>query len=123
MVVTLTLIGFTYLWAGEAFTHFLYPAPGQVAAYFEAASWNQRLFDMFLALTTILIVAVWVVLYGKAHGMKLLLPRWLGEIHDRLYVALLSGLYIEALLRAAGAALGSNRDGRPDRRSSGGMAR
>ena len=123
MVVTLTLIGFTYLWAGEAFTHFLYPAPGQVAAYFEAASWNQRLFDMFLALTTILIVAVWVVLYGKAHGMKLLLPRWLGEIHDRLYVALLSGLYIEALLRAAGAALGGNRDGRPDRRSSGGMAR
>ncbi|HVG01372.1 MAG TPA: proton-conducting transporter membrane subunit [Nitrospira sp.] len=123
MVATLTIIGFTYLWAGEAFTHFLYPVPGQVAAYFEAASWNQRLFDSFLALTTVLIVAVWVVLYGKAHGMKLLLPSWLDQIQDRLYVALLSGLYVEALLRAAGAARGSNRAGRPARRSSGGITR
>jgi NADH-quinone oxidoreductase subunit L len=123
MVATLTLIGLTYLWAGEAFTHFLYPAPGQVAAYFEAASWNQRLFDSFLALTAVLIVAVWVVLYAKAHGMKLLLPRWLDQIRDRLYVALLSGLYIEAMLRSAGAALRSNRPGRPDGRSPEGVIR
>ena len=123
MVATLTLIGLTYLWAGEAFTHFLYPAPGQVATYFEAASWNQRLFDSFLALTAVLIVGVWVVLYAKAHGMKLLLPRWLDQIRDRLYVALLSGLYIEAMLRSAGAALRSNRPGRPDRRSPEGVIR
>ena len=33
--------------------------------------------------------------------MRLLLPRWLDELRDRLYVALLSGLYVEALLKAA----------------------
>ena len=62
MVATLSLVGLTYLWAGETFTHFLYPVPGQVSAYFEAAAWNQRLFDSFVALATFLIVAVWVVL-------------------------------------------------------------
>lgn len=123
MVATLTFIGLTYLWAGEAFTHFLYPAPGQVAAYFEAAAWNQRLFDSFVALSTFLIVTVWVILYGKAHGMRLLLPRWLDGLRDRLYVALLSGLYVEALLRAAGATLGRKADGRRDRRSPEGLAR
>ncbi len=30
MVLTLILIVFTYLWAGELFTHFLYPDPGEV---------------------------------------------------------------------------------------------
>ena len=122
MVATLTLIGLTYLWAGEAFTHFLYPAPGQVATYFEAAAWNQRLFDSIVALSTFLIVVVWVILYGKAHGMRLLLPHWLDELRDRLYVALLSGLYVEALLRAAGATLRRKPDGRRDRRSPEGLA-
>jgi NADH-quinone oxidoreductase subunit L len=123
MVAALTFIGLTYLWAGEAFTHFLYPAPGQVAAYFEAAAWNQRLFDSFVALSTFLIVAVWVILYGKAHGMRLLLPRWLDGLRDRLYVALLSGLYVEALLKAAGATLGHKAEGRRNGRSPEGLTR
>jgi NADH-quinone oxidoreductase subunit L len=123
MVATLTLIGLTYLWAAEAFTHFLYPAPGQVATYFEAAAWNQSLFDSFVALSAFLIVAVWVVLYGKAHGIRLLLPRWLDRLRDRLYVALLNGLYVEALLRAAGAALGSKAEGPRNSQSPEGLAR
>lgn len=106
MVAALTLIGLTYLWAGEAFTHFLYPNPGQVTAYFQAAAWNQSLFDSFVALSTLVIVSVWAILYGKAHGMRLLLPSWLDGLRDRLYVTLLSGLYVEYLLRAVSAALG-----------------
>jgi NADH-quinone oxidoreductase subunit L len=123
MVATMTLIGLTYLWAGEAFSHFLYPAPGHVAAYFEAAAWNQRLFDSFVALSTFLIVAVWVILYGKAHGMRLLLPHCLDGLRDRLYVALLSGLYVEALLRAAGDVVGRRVARRYDRRTSQGLPR
>ncbi|MCE3224258.1 MAG: nuoL [Nitrospira sp.] len=123
MVATLTLIGLTYLWAGESFTHFLYPAPGQVAAYFEAAAWNQRLFDSFMALSTFLIVAVWVVLYGKAHGMRLLLPHRLDGLRDQLYVALLNGLYVEALLRAAGEIVGRKAARRHDRRTPEGLTR
>jgi NADH-quinone oxidoreductase subunit L len=123
MVATMTLIGLTYLWAGEAFTHFLYPTPGHVAAYFEAAAWNQRLFDSFVALSTFLIVAVWVVLYGKAHGMRLLLPHWLEGFRDRLYVALLSGLYVEALLRAAGDVVRRKAAPRHERRTPEGLPR
>lgn len=100
MIATLTFIGFTYLWAGESFTHFLYPAPGQVAAYFQAAAWHQGLFDAFVALAALFIVAVWVILYGKAHGYAFALPPWLGRIHQRLYVAFLNALYIEDLLQA-----------------------
>ena len=49
MVATLSFIGLTYLWAGETFTHFLYPAPGEAAAYFQAAAWHPSLFDAFVA--------------------------------------------------------------------------
>ena len=100
MVATLSFIGLTYLWAGESFTHFLYPAPGQAAAYFQAAAWHQGLFDAFVALSALLIIAVWVILYGKAHGIRLLLPAWLGTIYTRVYVAFLSGLYVEEVLHA-----------------------
>jgi NADH-quinone oxidoreductase subunit L len=102
MVATLSFIGLTYLWAGESFTHFLYPVPGQAAAYFQAAAWHRGLFDAFVVLSALLIVLVWVILYGKAHGMRLLLPDWLDTIYSRVYVAFLSGLYVEDVLPAPG---------------------
>ena len=102
MVATLTLIGLTYLWAGESFTHFLYAEPGQAAAYFQAASWPTGLFDTFVALAVVLVVAVWMLLYGKTHGMRFLIPIWLGTIQTRAYVAFLNGLYVENILRACG---------------------
>ncbi len=102
MVAALTLIGLTYLWAGEAFTHFLYPEPGQAAAYFQAASWSSGLFETFVGLATLLVIAVWVLLYGKAHGMRFLTPSWLSTVQTRAYVAFLNGLYVEEVLRAWG---------------------
>lgn len=101
MLGALTFIGFTYLWAGEAFTHFLYPTPGQAAAYFQTAAWHQGLFDAFVVLAALFIVAVWVILYGNAHGYAFTLPLWLSRFHTRLYVAFLNALYIEDLLQAA----------------------
>ena len=74
-------------------------APGEAAAYFQAAAWHQGLFDAFVALSALLIVAVWVILYGKAHGMRLLLPDRFGAIYTRVYVACLSGLYVEDALQ------------------------
>ena len=115
MVATLSFIGLTYLWAGESFTHFLYPAPGQAAEYFQAAAWPQSLFDAFVALSALLIVAMWVILYGKAHGMRLLLPDWLGTIYLRVYVAFLGGLYVEDILQALARALRRMRVRRPRR--------
>jgi len=100
MVATLAFIGWTYLWAGESFTHFLYPAPGEAAAYFQAAAWHQGLFDAFVVLAALAVVAVWVILYGKAQGMTWQLPGWLEEIQATLYVTFLNGLYVEDVLRA-----------------------
>jgi NADH-quinone oxidoreductase subunit L len=100
MIAVLAFIGLTYLWAGESFTHFLYPAPGVAAAYFQAAAWNQGLFDTFVACSTLLVIAVWVILYGKAHGVRLLLPEWLARFHTRLYVTFLGALYVEDIVRA-----------------------
>ncbi|MEQ1794386.1 MAG: proton-conducting transporter membrane subunit [Nitrospira sp.] len=100
MLATLTFIGLTYLWAGEAFTHFLYPAPGHVAAYFQAAAWHQGLFDAVIIASTLIIIGVWMLLYGKAHGYQPLLPAGFTTLHTRLYVGFLAGLYVEDLLRA-----------------------
>ena len=38
MLVTLVIVVFTYLFAVESFTHFLYPNPEEVALYFKAAA-------------------------------------------------------------------------------------
>lgn len=100
MLATLTFIGLTYLWAGETFTHFLYPAPEQVAAYFQAAAWHQGLFDTVITLSALIIIGVWAVLYGNAHGYQPMLPAGLTTLRTRLYVAFLGGLYVEDLLRA-----------------------
>jgi NADH-quinone oxidoreductase subunit L len=100
MVATLALISVTYLWAGESFTGFLYPQPGEAAAYFQAASWHTGLFDAFVILAAILVVAVWILLYGQAHGVRFLTPLSLRSIATGAYVAFLNGLYIEEGLRA-----------------------
>ncbi|MFO0706631.1 MAG: proton-conducting transporter membrane subunit [Nitrospira sp.] len=95
MVLTLSFIGVTYLWAGEAFTHFLYPEPGQAAAYFLAAAWPQSLFEAVVGLSALLIIGVWGLLYAQAHGVRVLLPAWLETLQARAYVAFLNGLYVE----------------------------
>lgn len=102
MVATLAVISLTYLWAGEAFTGFLYSGPGEAAAYFQAASWHTGLFDAFVAVAAILVVGVWIFLYGEAHGVRFLVPAWLGTIRTRAYVAFLNGLYVEEVLQAWG---------------------
>ncbi len=100
MVATLALISLTYLWAGESFTGFLYPDPEEAAAHFQAASWPIELFAGFVAIAAILVVGIWILLYGEARGMKLLIPAWVGPIRTRAYVAFLNCLYVEDMWRA-----------------------
>jgi NADH-quinone oxidoreductase subunit L len=99
MIGALALIGLTYLWAAEAFTHFLYPAPGEADAYFQAAEWHPYLFDAFIGLSAVLVVGVWGLIYGKARGVKVLVPAWIEGLRTRAYVAFLNGLYVEDLAR------------------------
>ncbi len=102
MLVTLALIGLTYLWAGEAFTHFLYPDHGTAGAFVRAAEWNRSLFDAVVGFAVILILAAWAMIYGKAKGVRLLMPAWMDQLRARAYVTFLNGLYVEDLVRRIG---------------------
>ena len=72
MIAALFLIGFTYLWAGEAFTHFLYPEPGAADAFFVAAALNPIVFDVLILASTVLIFLGWIYAYTDAKGQKML---------------------------------------------------
>lgn len=108
MLAALALIGLTYLWAGETFTHFLYPAHGVAASYVQAAEWNRSLFDAVVGISAIMIVGAWGLIYGKAKGIKVLMPIWMESLRTRAYVAFLNGLYVEDVVRMIGRA-GSRR--------------
>jgi NADH-quinone oxidoreductase subunit L len=100
MLAALALIALTYLWAGEAFTHLLYPAPGEAASYLQAAEWHRSLFDAFVVLSALLVVGAWAVIYGEAKGVKFLMPPWIESLRARAYVAFLNGLYVEDFVRS-----------------------
>jgi NADH-quinone oxidoreductase subunit L len=104
MVGTLALVVVTYLWAGEAFTAFLYPEPGESGAYFQAAGIHPRLFDLFVGVVTVLIVGGWVVVYTNVKGEHTLIPRSVARLLPRLYVWCWKRLYIDALYAAMGRA-------------------
>lgn len=102
MLGALAFIGLTYLWAGEAFTHFLYPTHDAAASFMRAAEWNRSLFDAVVGLTVMLILAAWGMIYGKARGVKFLMPAWMEQLRARAYVMFLNGLYVEDLVRMIG---------------------
>ena len=97
MLSTLLFVVFTYLFAAEAFTHFLYPDPNEVTRYFQAAALPGPLFDGLVVGTTLLTVLSWVYLYAQAHGRTMPLPPWVQALRVRLYVLLMNRLYIDAL--------------------------
>ena len=55
-----------------------------------------------------MIVGAWGLIYGKAKGIKVLMPGWMESLRTRAYVAFLNGLYIEDMVRMIGRA-GSRR--------------
>ncbi|MFQ5580571.1 MAG: NADH-quinone oxidoreductase subunit L [Nitrospiria bacterium] len=97
MVLTLILIVFTYLWAGELFTHFLYPDPGLADYYFKVAALPGPLFDFAVIAATVLIVLVWISLYAEAHGRKFSKPVWISNFQEKSYVFCLKRFYIDTL--------------------------
>jgi NADH-quinone oxidoreductase subunit L len=97
MLVTLLFVVFTYLFAAETFTHFLYPDPNEVARYFQAAALPGRLFDGLVIGMTLLTVASWIYLYAQAQGQAMRLPAWVQALRIRLYVLLINRLYVDGL--------------------------
>jgi NADH-quinone oxidoreductase subunit L len=101
MPLTLLLVISTYLLAAERFTHFLYPAPGEVAAYFQAAALPGWLFDSLIAATALAITLGWIFIYAKSHGRTIWMPgrvpEWIDGIQARLYLFFMNRLYLDAL--------------------------
>ncbi len=102
MIAALFLIGFTYLWAGEAFTHFLYPGPGEANGYFIAAALNPTVFDVLILVSTLLIFFGWISAYTDAKGQKILNTEKAQAIQKKLYVWLINRLYVDLIYMRLG---------------------
>lgn len=104
MLLTLVAVVMTYLLAAEAFTYFLYSAPGEVSFYFQAAALPSWLFDGIVAVTAFFVIIGWVALYAKSRGRAIALPgllaERLGRLQVRLYLFLINRLYLDALALA-----------------------
>lgn len=105
MLTTLVFVIFTYLFAAETFTHFLYPDPSEVAGYFKAAALPGRLFDLVVAGMTLLTILGWVYLYARAHGRTVRMPLWVEGLMARLYVVFMNRLYVDAVHARVGRGL------------------
>lgn len=97
MIGALFFIGFVYLWAGEEFTHFLYPGPGEADGYFMAAAFPPLVFDIIILISTILILFGWFVVYTNAKGQKVFITDWLASIRKHMYILLINRFYIDRI--------------------------
>lgn len=122
MLLTLVGVMFTYLFAAEQFTHFLYPNPEHVAFFFRAAALPGFLFDFMVSATASAIIAFWVILYPPTGGSEQTAPvgrggidrvtqiiytknvdatnkthKWINWLYRRLYLLFINRLYLEAL--------------------------
>ncbi len=95
MIGTLIFIVFMYLWAGELFTHFLYPEPGVAAGFFMAAALHPQVFDLFILLATLVILVGWFFVYTNAKGQKILNPDWILLIQQKTYIFLINRFYVD----------------------------
>ena len=97
MLSVLFVVVLTYLLAAESFTHFLFPAPGEVAAHFKAGALPVPAFDLLIAVFALVIIFGWYLIYAKSHGRALQTPEWLNTLQVCLYLFLLNRLYLDAL--------------------------
>ncbi|MCF8719875.1 NADH-quinone oxidoreductase subunit 5 family protein [Nitrospina gracilis] len=95
MIGSLFFIVFMYLWAGEVFTHFIYPEPGVAAGFFKAAAFNPKVFDMLVLMATVLIFLGWVVTYTNSRGQAIFVKSWLLSIRNHLYILLINRFYLD----------------------------
>ena len=95
MIGSLFFIGFTYLWAAEEFTHFLYPEPGVADGFFVSAALNPQVFDALVLLATVLILISWISVYTNAKGQKIFITDWVNSFRKQLYILLINRFYVD----------------------------
>ncbi|MFZ5863896.1 MAG: proton-conducting transporter membrane subunit [Nitrospirota bacterium] len=97
MLVALLLVMFTYLFAAERFTRFLFPDPGVVTAYFEAAALPGPVFDALIAVTALVAAMGWILIYSRSHGRPIPFPARISALHTIGYLFLVNRLYLDGL--------------------------
>jgi NADH-quinone oxidoreductase subunit L len=102
MLLTLLFVIFTYLFAAERFTAFLYPDREEVASNFRAAALPGPLFDGLVVMTTVLIILGWFYLYARSRGHRMWLPAWFETFHVGLYVFFMNRLYLDTIYQKLG---------------------
>jgi NADH-quinone oxidoreductase subunit L len=95
MLLTLFLVVITYLLAAESFTHFLFPAPGEVASHFQAGALPVALFDVLVSAFALVIILGWMLIYAESHGRTIGMPEWLATVRARIYLLLMNRLYLD----------------------------
>jgi NADH-quinone oxidoreductase subunit L len=102
MLIALLVIVFTYLFAAERFTAFLYPDRDVVDSYYRAAALPGFLFDGLVVMTTLLIFLGWVFLSAQTTGHRLRTPPWMERARIHLYVFFMNRLYLDAAYTKVG---------------------
>ena len=97
MLFTLFLVVVTYMLAAEGFTHFLFPAPGEVASHFRAGALPVLLFDVLVSAFALVIILGWMLIYAESHGRTIGMPEWVNNLRVRIYLLLMNRLYLDAL--------------------------
>jgi NADH-quinone oxidoreductase subunit L len=105
MLFVLLLVVFTYLFAAERFTEFLYPDRAEVAAYFKAAALPALLFDGIVVMTTVLIVFGWFYLYARTRGERIPILPWVERARASLYLVFMNSLYLDVAYSRLGTAV------------------
>jgi NADH-quinone oxidoreductase subunit L len=97
MIGALFFIVFIYLWAGEKFTHFLYPEPNVAESFFVSAAFNPRVFDLIIVTTTVFILFGWFVVYTNAKGQKISISNRISSIRKQMYILSINRFYVDLI--------------------------
>ena len=97
MLSVLFIVIVTYLLAAESFTHFLFPAPGEVARHFRAGALPVALFDLLVTAFALVIIVGWILIYAASHGRTIHMPQWAKKLQLNIYLLLMNRLYLDAL--------------------------
>ena len=97
MLILVTVATLVYLFAAELFTHFLYPTPETVMAYFQAAALPSDLFIGIVALAVGIIVIGWAMAYTKRLGRAVNRPQAVNDIQTMLYLFFVNRLYLDGV--------------------------
>ncbi len=97
MLSALFIVVVTYLFAAESFTHFLFPAPGEVARHFRAGALPVALFDLLVTAFALVIIVGWILIYAASHGRRIRMPQWAESLQVHIYLLLMNRLYLDAI--------------------------